>query len=83
MFGFVIIATLLSSLQFQKESHGLGYSTAVRCIAEINTFSRIKNATVLAALRTIPRSTSTTTGTAKGSAGATSVKIIEGAVHFY
>lgn len=38
-------------LETQNRSHEQGYHAAINCLHDISKFSRIKNATVLAALR--------------------------------
>jgi hypothetical protein len=54
----------------QKASHSEGYLVAIHCLGDIRTFSRIKNATVLATLRSASADTANVTNS--------SVKIMEG-----
>eukprot|EP01032_Pedospumella_encystans_P031488 gene31488-35550_t len=62
----------------KKQSHNEGYIASIRCLQDIHVFSRIKNATVMAALRATANSTPAVgdNGTAPHRPDAT-VKIIE------
>lgn len=70
-------SNLLANYLVQKSSHEQGYHAAINCLHDISKFSRIKNATVLAALRA-PSSNSTSNSTLKAP-----VKIIQGQHFIY